>query len=301
MRWQVPDARRQRNDVAKAYPAILNSGRSGFRLGFNIPAALQHHVVRFIHRCSNDVNGNGSYTDFWSAPVSINAYAQQLTNRWRQIIARYNAQVSIAIQMQDTGEVISYTNVPGMRFITASSVKVSILVELLHNTGGRLNSYQQGLAERVIRNSDNDAASTITNTYFGGNDGLNNIFRALGMTSSHTDIHWGWTLTTPQDQLKLLNEIYFKKGNSYLNNRSRNYIKSFMGSVSAGQNWGISAGSSSFYLKNGWNVTNGQWNVSSIGYIPGKYTIAVYTRQPSYDIGRQLIGNLAAATRQIVG
>lgn len=300
-RWQVPDARRLRSDVERTYPYILNSDHSGFQLEFNIPAKLQHHVVRFIHRYTNDVNGNGSYTDLYTGPVSINAYAQQLTSRWSQIAAAYGSPMTIAVQMQDSGEIISYTNVPGKRFISASTIKASVLSEILHNAGGNLNSYQQGLAARMIRNSDNDATTTLINTYLGGNYGLNHIYHDLGMNSTYTGEHWGWTLTTPEDQLKLLNEIYYKSGNSYLNDASRNCIKSLMGSVSAGQNWGISAGSSSFYIKNGWNVTGNQWNVSSIGYIPGRYTIAVYTRQPSYNVGRQLIESLASATRQIVG
>lgn len=136
----------------------------------------------------------------------------------------------------------------------------------------------------MIRNSDNDATTTLINTYLGGNNGLNRIYHDLGMSSTYTGEHWGWTLTTPEDQLKLLNEIYYKRGNPYLNDASRNYIKSLMGSVSADQNWGISAGSPSFYLKNGQNITDNQQNVSSIGYIPRKYTIAVYTRQPSYNV-----------------
>ena len=300
-RWQVPDARRLRSDVERTYPYILNSAHSGFQLGFNIPAKLQHHVVRFIHRYTNDVNGNGSYTDLYTGPVSINAYAQQLTSRWSQIAAAYGSPMAIAVQIQDSGEIISYTNVPGTRFISASTIKASVLSEILHNAGGNLNGYQQGLAARMIRNSDNDATTTLINTYLGGNYGLNHIYHDLGMNSTYTGEHWGWTLTTPEDQLKLLNEIYYRNGNSYLNDASRNYIKSLMGSVSADQNWGVSAGSSSFYLKNGWNVTGNQWNVSSIGYIPGRYTIAVYTRQPSYNVGRQLIESLASATRQIVG
>ena len=109
-RWQVPDARRLRSDVERTYPYILNSDHSGFQLGFNIPAKLQHHVVRFIHRYTNDVNGNGSYTDLYTGPVSINAYAQQLTSRWSQIAAAYGSPMAIAVQMQDSGEIISYTN-----------------------------------------------------------------------------------------------------------------------------------------------------------------------------------------------
>nr|WP_233445922.1 class A beta-lactamase-related serine hydrolase [Limosilactobacillus fastidiosus] len=80
----------------------------------------------------------------------------------------------------------------------------------------------------MIRNSDNDATTTLINTYLGGNSELNHIFHDLGMSASYTGEHWGWTLTTPEDQLKLLNEIYYKHGNSYLNDASRNYIKSLM-------------------------------------------------------------------------
>ncbi|HJA22177.1 MAG TPA: hypothetical protein H9721_06420 [Candidatus Limosilactobacillus intestinipullorum] len=73
-----------------------------------------------------------------------------------------------------------------------------------------------------------------------------------------------------------------------------------MARVTPIQNWGISAGSSNFYIKDGWNTTDA-WNVSSIGYIPGKYTIAVYTKNPSFDACRNFIQQLALTTRQIVG
>lgn len=71
-RWQVPDNKRARNDVAAAYPTILNSGKSGYQLGFNIPSQVQHHTVRFIHRYSDDPAGNGHFVDVYSNPVNVN-------------------------------------------------------------------------------------------------------------------------------------------------------------------------------------------------------------------------------------
>ena len=118
--------------------------------------------------------------------MDVNSYAQQLVAAWSQIINNFGAPVDIAIQLPSTGQVISWTNAPGHQFITASSVKVSILSLLMHNTGGNLNGYQQDLAQRMIRYSDNNATSTITANYLGGNGGINAIFRALGMNSSYT-------------------------------------------------------------------------------------------------------------------
>jgi bifunctional autolysin len=72
-RQRVLDINRSRPDVASAEPAITNSGKSGYQLGFNIPTSLDHHTVRVIHRITNDVNGNGDYVDVESQPVSIHA------------------------------------------------------------------------------------------------------------------------------------------------------------------------------------------------------------------------------------
>lgn len=302
-RVSVPDASRERADVGRAFPAIYNSDHSGFQIGFTIPDQMQHHVVRIIHRYSTDAAGNRQYTDYWSGPVDVNSYAQRLVAAWSQIINNFGAPVDIAIQLPSTGQVISWTNAPGHQFITASSVKVSILSLLMHNTGGNLNGYQQDLAQRMIRYSDNNATSTITANYLGGNGGINAIFRALGMNSSYTGEHWGWTVTTAADQLKVLNEIFLKPHSDYLNDGSRNYIKYLMNTVSPAQNWGISAGSSNFYIKDGWNYIDNPyaWNVSSIGYIPNKYTIAIYTEGKPLTNARVVIEQLAQVTRSIIG
>ena len=72
-RQEVLDKNRTRLDVAKSVPAIYNSGKSGYQLGFNIPNQLNHHMVRIIHRITDDKYGNGNAVDEWSGLVSINA------------------------------------------------------------------------------------------------------------------------------------------------------------------------------------------------------------------------------------
>ncbi|KRL95234.1 dextransucrase [Limosilactobacillus equigenerosi DSM 18793 = JCM 14505] len=224
------------------------------------------------------------------------------------IINKVNAlgsNIQVAIQSQKTGEIFSYNNSGNMRYHTASTIKVTVLAMLLHNTGGKLDGTQYDLAQRMIRNSDNDATTTIINRYLGGNRNLNQAFRDLGMNESYIDQHWGTTETSATDQLKLLHEIYLNPNDGYLNQSSKNTIKSLMGSVTPSQRWGISAGSSNYYIKNGWNSSNGAWWVSSIGFIPqgwdNGYTIAVYTFGNNYPTGANKIEQVAQTVKNLLG
>lgn len=72
-RQEVTDKNRARPDVAKAEPAIYNSGNSGYQLGFRLPDQLNHHMVRIIHRITDDKSGNGNAVDNWSGLISINS------------------------------------------------------------------------------------------------------------------------------------------------------------------------------------------------------------------------------------
>lgn len=138
---------------------------------------------------------------------------------------------SIAIQLQRNGAEYATTNNPGLRYEVASTVKVAVLAMLLHNTGGNLDSTQQSLAMRMIRNSDNDATTAILTNYLGGITFLSAIYSALGMNQTTAAPHWGSSLTVPSDQLKLLKMIYLDPSSNYLNDKSRNYIKWLMNTV----------------------------------------------------------------------
>ena len=229
-----------------------------------------------------------------------------LVEQWKKILNGYNGHhVMIAVQSQKTGIIHEYTNSPGYRLLMASTVKVAVLAQLLHNTNGNLSNYQKTLASKMIRNSDNNATTTLVNGYLGGTKGMQAIYSALGMyqTTPGENNHWGLTKTTATDQLKLLNEIFIKPHSSYLNDTSRNSIRSLMGSGASDQNWGISAGSKDFYLKNGWLALTAPWYwyVNSIGYIPrgnDSYTIAVYTdNNLPMEVGVKRIEALARVTK----
>ena len=233
-----------------------------------------------------------------------------LVRQWKTIINGYanNHHILIALQSQKYGAMHEYASVPGYRLPTASIVKVAILAQLLHNTNGNLNSYQQELARKMIQNSDNNAADILVGRYLGGTSNMQAIYSALDMTQTTPGQgnHWARTLTTATDQLKLLNEIFIKPHSSYLNDQSRAYIKSLMGSVSGDQRWGISAGSSQYYLKNGWSAFSAPWTwyVNSIGFIPQEnngYSIAVLTdNNLPMSVGVNIIESIARSSKNYV-
>lgn len=69
----------QRNDVAKAYPAIKMAGQSGFTGSFDLTNTplVGGHSYSIVSRYSTSDQGNGgtgSYTDYWSNPVTLNQH-----------------------------------------------------------------------------------------------------------------------------------------------------------------------------------------------------------------------------------
>ena len=79
-----------------------------------------------------------------------------------------------------------------------------------------------------------------------------------------------------------------------------------MHTVSFDQQWGMSAGSDDYYLKNGWRPAsdNGKWEVHSMGYLPAgeqSFIIAIYTRNNrDYASGVSLIEELACSTKEVL-
>lgn len=220
------------------------------------------------------------------------------------LVDSLGSNVTVAIQSEDSSQIYSYSNFSGKRLQTASTVKVAVLAKLLHQTGGNLTSYQRTLAEKMIRDSDNDATVTILNNYLGGEvEGLKSLYKDLKMTSTTPGSTFGRALTTPSDQLKLLAQIYLTDNSSYLNKKSQDYIKNLMGTVSSSQRWGISSGSKQYYLKNGWvtwnrngSYTDSTWYVNSMGFIPNKgkgYTVAIFTYGNNYYDGVEKVEKVA--------
>lgn len=227
----------------------------------------------------------------------------RLKSNWNKIVYTSSDNVSIAVYSPKTHRIYTSTNAPRHKFHTASTVKVSILAGLLLKQQGPLSSTQAELAKEMIEQSDNTATTTLFKE-LGGQSGLQEVFNKFGMKDSVAHKSWGLTTTTPKDQVKLLNNIFYQS--KLLSSQDQATIRNLMNNVEADQAWGISAGSDNFAIKNGWlSYGSDDWIVNSIGYIKNSngtsYTIAVYTdKNNSMMTGQQTIEQLARTTKSIM-
>lgn len=236
-------------------------------------------------------------------PLSKAETKKQLTADWNQKLNTTQSAVSIAVYDRRHDQVIETTNANAGTFLTASTVKVAILAQILRQhqvDGTQLSAAEKQYAVPMIEKSDDDAASYMYVHYLGYAEGLQRLFSNLGMNATQIS-ETGWTLTqtTARDQLKLLNAIFYQK--NYLSANSRAYLKNLMAHVTPSQQWGISAAGGQFQIKNGWRQwDDGTWTVNSMGHLgTGKNscTIAIFTyNNKSFAAGKKLIESLAKTT-----
>jgi hypothetical protein len=89
-----------------------------------------------------------------------------------------------------------------------------------------------------IENSDNDAASALYDDD-GESGGIDTANKAFGLTGTTvgTDGYWGLTATTPDDQIRLLTQVFTSQ--TVLTPASQAYIKGLMSQVESDQQWGV--------------------------------------------------------------
>ncbi|MEV0927278.1 serine hydrolase [Streptomyces spongiicola] len=215
--------------------------------------------------------------------------------------AETTGRVSVALMDVDSGQ--SATAGDGRAYVTASIVKADVLAALLlqaQDARRRLTEQERQWAAAMIRNSDNTATTALWDA-IGGADGLAEANRRLGLleTEPGQEGLWGLTETTPADQLRLLRAVF--TADSALSDASRAYVQELMGTVSAGQDWGVSAAgdTGSARLKNGWLPRSGTglWVVNSIGLVERdgrRLLIAVLSDgQPTQAAGIALVEGVA--------
>ena len=194
----------------------------------------------------------------------------------------------------------------------ASVVKLDILETLLSASDGTgLSSDDQGLAEQMIEDSDNDAATSLWYAA-GGTAGVAAYDDRVGLTKTTpsecvvcADFPWpGWGLTTtvPDDQITLLRQLI--EPGPTLSAGEREYALSLLENVTPDQAWGVSGGvpaGVTVALKNGWlplNDDSTDWQVNSEGWVSGDgrdYLICVLTTgNPTEQYGIDTIGELSA-------
>jgi hypothetical protein len=227
---------------------------------------------------------------------SANPFA---TAALRNYLAGRAGNVTAAAYDVNTGRTYLYR--PGVAEQTASVVKVDILATLLHErqAGGGLSGAESAVAEGMIESSDNRDATTLWNAE-GGAPAVQAFDAKAGMSQTIANPYWGFTMTTPADQLKLLRVIMLP--NRLLNLASREYEFELMRGVIPSEHWGVSAGlapGATVALKNGWLPVAGGWQVNSIGEVTGSgrhYLLAVMTNgDPTESYGIATIEHISGA------
>jgi hypothetical protein len=195
----------------------------------------------------------------------------------------------------------------------ASVVKLDVLETLLAERGGGsgLSAGDRSLAQQMIEDSDNDAATSLW--YEVGGPAKIRSFNAeagLRHTSPSPCVvcagfpwpGWGLTTTVPADQITLLRELVTP--GSLLTAAERGYALSLMENVTPAQRWGVSGGVPArvtVALKNGWlplDSSDTEWQINSVGWIFGQgrdYLMAVLTTgSPSEQYGIDTVSRLGA-------
>jgi beta-lactamase class A len=193
----------------------------------------------------------------------------------------------------------------------ASVVKLDVLEALLAQRRSGLSAANRSLAQLMIEDSDNDAATSLWYAA-GGAAGLQAYNEAAGLTGTTpsscvecTGFAWpGWGLTTtvPDDQIALLKELI--EPGPLLTAAERGYALSLLENVTPSQRWGVSGGvpaQVTVALKNGWlplDSADTDWQINSVGWISGEggdYLMAVLsTGNPTEQYGIDTINQLAA-------
>jgi Beta-lactamase enzyme family len=196
----------------------------------------------------------------------------------------------------------------------ASIVKLDILETLYaqqRNGPAVPGDPDQSLAQRMMEDSDNSAATSLWNAV-GGPGRIESFNTAAGLThtlpSSCVDCPgfawpgWGLTTTTPADQIALLREVI--EPSTLLTDAQRKNVLELMENVTPAQRWGITGGvplQATVALKNGWlplDSARTDWQINSIGWVRGSgrdYLMAVLTTgNPTEQYGIDTINQLSS-------
>ncbi len=196
----------------------------------------------------------------------------------------------------------------------ASIVKLDIIETLdaqHHGRGSAVPGTDQLLAQSMIEDSDNAAATSLWDTV-GGPGAIRSFNVEAGMRRTTLSAcvecpgfpwpGWGLTTTVPTDQIMLLRQLV--RPGRLLSDAQRAGVLRLMENVTPAQRWGVSGGvpaHATVALKNGWlplNPAGTDWQINSVGWISGSgrdYLMAVLTTgNPTEQYGIGTIDGVSA-------
>jgi beta-lactamase class A len=293
--------------IAAGVVAVFTLGGSGARPpGSGAAAATGNRSSSVPSAAAAEATANSS------APRPAASHYDPLGSAVASYVSTRDGVVLAAVYDLRTGQTWQFGQ--GQPQDAASVVKLDVLETLLAErgrTGTELSAGDRSLAEEMIEDSDNDAATSLWDEV-GGASGIRSFNTSAGLADTVPSAcvscpgfpwpGWGLSTTIPGDQLTLLRTLV--EPNSLLTNTERSYALSLMENVTPDQRWGVSAGvpaQVTVALKNGWlplNSANNNWQINSVGWISGSgrdYLIAVLTTgNPTKQYGIDTIDQLAA-------
>ena len=188
--------------------------------------------------------------------------------------------------MTDVTRGVRYTYNASRAFVTASSIKVPIMLALLGQleAQNRLpTSRERSLLTTMIQDSDNVAATTLY-AEIGGQGGIAAFMRQVGVSGlspASPTRGWGWSTITPRAMAALLERLH---AGTILTAENRALALGLMENVQASQQWGVGdtrPTGSTVAMKEGYATgPDGVWVANSSGIVTAGdevYVIAVFT------------------------
>jgi beta-lactamase class A len=183
-------------------------------------------------------------------------------------------------------------------FISGSVPKAMLLVAYLRMLAAQhesLGSSGQALLYPMIHISDNVAASDVGDIV--GDDGLERVAHAAGMTDYSVSTDWASSMISAADQARFFSRIY-----DLVPPQFRDYARGLLTGIAGYESWGIPAVARpagwTVAFKGGWRGTGLGQLVNQIGRLQrGRTTIAMAVMtdgDPSMDYGIDTVEGVAA-------
>jgi hypothetical protein len=273
------------------------------------PASTPARIAPFVRHQGRD----STTTKTAAASTTIPALDDPLGAKVFAYLATRVSTVQADVYDLATGQ--SWTVGSGGSQAEASVVKLNVLEVLMAQNQLGLSDQDTSLAQSMMENSDNDAATSLWNTV-GGASGVRSFNSRVGLSSTTPSPcvdcpgfawpGWGLTMTSAVDQILLLRQIV--QPNRFLNDSQRNFALQLMENVTPSESWGVSGGvapGTTIALKNGWLPLNDaatDWQINSVGWVSGSgrnYLVAVLTTgNPTEQYGIDTIDGLSSLVWQ---
>jgi beta-lactamase class A len=207
------------------------------------------------------------------------------------------------VEVYDVTHQHSYASHGAAQFLTASSIKVPIMLTFFAMTESQErepDGDEMNLLTAMIEHSDNDAASALFDE-IGEASGIANYLQQSGVSGlTPNQSAWGYSLITPQAMVDMLTQL---DAGTILTAGDRATSLNLMQHVEADQQWGVGEAApagSTVAMKNGWVPgPDGLWSVNTSGIVKTGseiYIISVYTQeQPSLADGQATVQQICGA------